>query len=55
MCVIKEDEEKLKIVERKIIRKIRVLVKVNDVEGRILMNRGIDKILKMEDIVRMRG
>lgn len=52
MSATKKDEEKLKVFERKIVRKIYGLKKINDEQYRRLTNQEITNILDGEDIVR---
>lgn len=53
MCLTSRDEEKLRIFERKIIRKIHGPKKIGEDEYRRLMNCEIKEILKGEDIVKI--
>lgn len=48
ICPIKKDEERLKIFERKIIRKIHELLKENEEEYRLLMNHEEEEMLELE-------
>ncbi|XP_072398297.1 uncharacterized protein [Diabrotica undecimpunctata] len=52
MCLTEKDEEKLRIFERKILRRIMGPIRMDNGEMRRRMNHGLRDIIKGEDIVR---